>query len=402
MPAAQTSARRRPAADGTEEMTAAPNALDLAVAAGRSRAIRHATTGDRPKKGRAKAVRQKGPGVDGMTAATFRRGWPTIRHHVVGGLAGGYYQPEPVLPVVIRKAGRKPREGFANTLTDHAAAWMLAEGLGRCHLYAAQHPCVFAGTPGRSSLDAVQLLAREARRHPWYAGWDITNYFACIDRMATLDRLRHLTNDSAATAMVARFYDPGALVDGIVVPVPGFALGVSCSPVMSNFSMHHIDPALAELGAVFTRYYDDCGWLLDSRAQGEDALGKSAELALAEGFVMKPSSRQLVDLREAPATYLGWEIRPDRIDVSPAVLKRVAADLEDLIRRDRRGWRTDLSLRRAVNLMRGVIENFWFATNVKDLYDLARRAQAAWPDPEWDSVFSRMSGHLGSLRGVAL
>jgi hypothetical protein len=221
-------------------------------------------------------------------------------------LSGGVWRPLPYR--VFSVCEPKPRRICASDLRDrvvhHAICNVLDPIFERRMIYDS-----YACRVGKGTHAAVKRAQEFARRHDYFAQWDVRKYFASVEHTALKDLLRRMLKDERLLALLDRIIDhplPGS------APGRGLPIGNLTSQYFANLYLGELDHFVKERLGVkdYVRYMDD-GLLF-----GDEKPALHEHLAATRDFLR---DRLKVELKEeavriAPVwtgiSFLGFRIFP--------------------------------------------------------------------------------------------
>lgn len=214
-----------------------------------------------------------GPEVERFEAAAARH-----VSELAAALAGGGYEPQPVIRVEIAKSGGGTRRLAVPSLRDRIVERALLAELdlvtGPLLL-----PWSFACRRGLGVKDAVAALA-EARDEgaAWVARCDIDDCFERIPRWEVVRRLREVVADLAVIDLVRKFLDRPVVGQHVAYGDRGLGLhqGSPLSPLLCNLYLDAFDRPMLALGYRAIRYADDVAIPVAGRGSAERALKDAA------------------------------------------------------------------------------------------------------------------------------
>jgi RNA-directed DNA polymerase len=268
------------------------------------------------------------PGVDGESVEEFEaqakeRLWElseAVRTHA--------WTPKPLRRVWIPKPDGS-RRGLAIPCVEdrivHAAVAKV--------LYAVFEdefgPDCYAYVRGRSALDAVARLQREAQAGPrWVMETDIESLFYAIPRERLMDKLAARIADGSFLRLVRAIVRSGVLGEVAKSEEGGIAQGSPLSPLLANIHLAEFDRKVGSRRSLL-RYADDM--VVVCRSEGEaEAAREEVEAALQEeGLRMKPSNTRVVRL-EAGVDFLGYRITGWKAEPSAKAVERFQEKVRSL------------------------------------------------------------------------
>lgn len=216
-----------------------------------------------------------GPEVDHFEAAAARS-----ISRLCAELAGGAFQPRPVVAVDIAKPAGGVRHLAVPCLEDRIAERALLAELDAI-IDPLLLPWSFAYRHGLGVRDAVACLveAREAGA-TWVARADINDCFEHIPRWEVLRRLREVVPDTQAVDLIRRFLDRPVIGHRTARSERGVGLhqGSPLSPLLCNLYLDAFDRAMLAAGYRVIRYADDLAIPAPDRGSAEQALTQASEI----------------------------------------------------------------------------------------------------------------------------
>jgi CRISPR-associated protein Cas1 len=199
-------------------------------------------------------------------------------------LAGGTFEPRPVVRVKISKPDGRVRKLAVPGLTDRIAGRALLVG-----------------------LDALACLAgaRDAGA-AWVARCDIDDCFDRIPRWEVLRRLRDVVPDRAVVDLVRRFMDCPVIGEHVAHAERGLGLhqGSPLSPLLCNLYLDLFDRAMLARGYRAIRYSDDIAIPVPDRGSAEVALSDAATELGELRLTLDPVKSQVLSF-DAGVPFLG-------------------------------------------------------------------------------------------------
>ena len=274
-------------------------------------------------------------------------------------LSSGSYFPPPVKGVPIPKKSGGVRMLGVPTVADRVAQTavkMLLEPV----LDPLFHRNSYGYRPGRSALDAVEMVRRRSWEHDWVIEFDIKGLFDNIDHDLLMRALRKHCNTQWILLYVERWLKaPMQLTDGLMERNRGTPQGGVVSPLLANLFLHYaFDSWVAQnLRSVrFCRYADDGVIHCKSKAQAEFVLRRIDERFRQCGLELHPGKTRIVYCKDinrtethpdVQFTFLGYTFRPRKsvdkygrvyVNFTPAVSR----DAQRAMRQTIRGWNVQL------------------------------------------------------------
>ncbi len=307
-------------------------------------------------------VKAKGgsAGVDGESIEAFERNLSGNLYKIWNRMVSGSYFPPPVKNVSIPK-----RTGGTRILGIPTVADRIAQTAVKMVLEPMLEPIFddnsFGYRPGRSALDAIEMVRRRSWKYDWVVEFDVRALFDRIDHELLLRAVRKHCKTSWILLYIERWLKaPMVLEDGTqVARTRGTPQGGVVSPLLANLFLHYaLDMWMRrELRSVrLCRYADDGVVHCKSEEQARFALRKIGERLRECGLELHPEKTRIAycqDINRQGAyptiqfTLLGYTFRPRRaedkygrryVNFSPGVSR----DALRAMRQEIRGWHLQL------------------------------------------------------------
>jgi len=252
-------------------------------------------------------------------------------------------------------------------------------------------PDCYAYVRGRSALDAVARIQREARAGPrWVMETDIESFFDTIPRERLMDKLAARIADGSFLRLVRSIIWSGVLGERTESEGVGVAQGSPLSPLLANIHLAEFD---RKVGAhcSLVRYADDMVVVSRTKEEAEAAREKVEAALKDEGLKMKPRKTRVVRL-EAGVEFLGYRITGWKVDPSAKAVKRLQEKVRSLtVRHDTRPLKEVMS--RVMNVVRGWSQYYRLAGKSPVLWNvslwLTHRLQAYKVKHRWHGAWQR-------------
>lgn len=262
-------------------------------------------------------------GVDQQSIETFEKHVGDNLYKLWNRMTSGSYFPPPVKAVPIPK-----KSGGTRLLGVPTVADRVAQTVVKMVLEPALEPIFdrdsFGYRPGRSALDAVDLVRRRSWKYDWVVEFDIKGLFDNIDHELLLRALRKHCSTAWVLLYIERWLKaPMQTQEGMqVARHRGTPQGGVVSPLLANLFLHYALDAWMrrELrGVRFCRYADDGVIHCTSQAQALLALRKLGARLRECGLELHPEKTRIVYCRDVNRqddyptiqfTFLGYTFRP--------------------------------------------------------------------------------------------
>lgn len=294
-------------------------------------------------------------GVDQESIEKFERKLPGNLYRIWNRMASGAYFPPPVRAVDIPKKTGGIRTLGVPTVSDRVAQTAVKMVL-EPRLERLFDRDSFGYRPGRSALDAVELVRRRCWKYDWVVEFDIKGLFDNIDHSLLLRALtRHCDTDWVLLYIKRWLVVPLAKADGTLVPrTRGTPQGGVVSPLLANLFLHYALDAWIrrELRSVrFCRYADDAVIHCRSEEQAKFVLRRLDARLKECGLELHPQKTKIVycadvnrqlSYPQIQFTFLGYTFRPRKavdkyrrvfVNFLPAVSRDALKQMRQRVRR---------------------------------------------------------------------
>lgn len=293
-------------------------------------------------------------GIDQESIEEFERNLSRNLYKLWNRMASGSYFPPPVKAVPIPK-----KNGGTRTLGIPTVADRIAQTAVKMVLEPMLEPVFdrdsFGYRPGRSALDAIELVRRRCWDYDWVLEFDIQALFDRIDHGLLLRAVRKHCAVPWVLLFIERWLKaPMVLGDGTeVAREQGTPQGGVVSPLLANLFLHYALDAWVrrELRSVrLCRYADDGVIHCKSEAQARLALDRLGRRLKECGLELHPGKTRIVycqDINRQEAhpniqfTFLGYTFRPRKavdkygrvyVNFSPAVSRDALRSMRQRVR----------------------------------------------------------------------
>jgi RNA-directed DNA polymerase len=305
-------------------------------------------------------------GIDGETIEKFEGKLKDNLYKLWNRMVSGSYFPPPVKAVPIPK-----KTGGTRTLGVPTVADQIAQTAIKMVLEPLLEPVFddnsFGYRPGRSALDAIELVRRRSWKYDWVVEFDIKALFDTIDHELLLRAVRKHCKTPWVLLYIERWLKaPMVLEDGTqVARTRGTPQGGVVSPLLANLFLHYaLDAWMRRTmrSVRLCRYADDGVVHCRSEEQARFALRKIGERLRECGLELHPDKTRIAycrDLNRQGAypttqfTFLGYTFRPRKaqdkygriyVNFSPAVSREALCTM----RQEVRGWHLQLKRDKSV------------------------------------------------------
>jgi RNA-directed DNA polymerase len=300
------------------------------------------------------------PGVDEQSIEVFESRLSDNLYKLWNRMCSGSYFPPPVKAVPIPK-----KSGGVRLLGVPTVADRVAQTVVKLVLEPVLEPVFdrdsFGYRPGRSALDAVELVRRRSWKYDWVVEFDIKGLFDNIDHELLLRAVRKHCRTPWVLLYIERWLKaPMATEEGkLVARDRGTPQGGVVSPLLANLFLHYaLDVWMRrQMRSVrFCRYADDGVIHCQSEAQAKLVLRKLGQRLRECGLELHPDKTRIVYCQDinrqatyptTQFTFLGYTFRPRRaldkhgrlyVNFSPGVSREALTAMRQTVR----GWHLQL------------------------------------------------------------
>ena len=299
-------------------------------------------------------------GVDDESIATFEKHLGDNLYRIWNRMASGSYFPPPVKAVPIPKKSGGVRILGVPTVADRVAQTVVKTVLEPV-LESVFDRDSFGYRPGRSALDAVELVRRRSGKYDWVVEFAIKGLFDNIDHELLLRAVRKHCKTPWMLLYIERWLKaPMETEDGTrTARERGTPQGGVVSPLLANLFLHYALDAWMrrEMRSVrFCRYADDGVIHCTSEAQAQLVVRKLGERLRECKLELHPEKTKIVYCRDINRqgtyptiqfTFLGYTFRPRKavdkygrvyVNFSPGVSREALTAMRQTVR----GWHLQL------------------------------------------------------------
>ncbi len=294
-------------------------------------------------------------GVDQESIEEFEKKLQGNLYRIWNRMTSGAYFPPPVRAVDIPKKAGGTRTLGVPTVSDRVAQTVVKMVL-EPRLEQLFDRDSFGYRPGRSALDAVELVRRRCWKYDWVVEFDIKRLFDNIDHHLLLRALARHCEDAWVHLYIKRWLTvPLVRPDGAQVPrTRGTPQGGVVSPLLANLFLHYaLDTWIRrELRSVrFCRYADDAVIHCKSEEQARFVLRKLDARLKECGLELHQQKTKIVycadvnrqlSYSQIQFTFLGYTFRPRKavdkhgrvyVNFLPAVSRDALKQMRQTVRR---------------------------------------------------------------------
>ena len=299
-------------------------------------------------------------GVDMESIEKFESRLKDNLYKIWNRLSSGSYMPPPVKAVSIPKKSGGIRVLGVPTVADRIAQTVVKKVLEPM-LEPMFHRNSYGYRPGRSALEAVEIVRRRSWEYDWVIEFDIKGLFDNIDHELLMRAVHKHCQVPWVLLYIERWLKaPMQAEEGqLVERRRGTPQGGVVSPLLANLFLHYaFDRWVGQnLRSVrFCRYADDGVVHCKSLAQAQFALDRIRERFRQCGLELHPDKTRIVyckDINRCESypvvefTFLGYTFRPRKavdkygrmyVNFSPAVSREALREMRQTIR----SWRIQL------------------------------------------------------------
>jgi group II intron reverse transcriptase/maturase len=277
-------------------------------------------------------VKEKGggPGVDHMTLEDFERNLDENLKTMQNLLETGDYKPLPVLRFYRDKEGGAKRAIGIPVVRDKIVQQALLLVLSP--IFESEFlNCSFAYRPGRSALNAIDMLEALIKAgYKWVLDGDIENFFDSIDHELLISFVAEDVADTAILKLIEEFLN-ACVFDNMSIheEYMGITQGSVISPLLANVFLHRFDRAITAKGYHLIRYADDFVIVEETQEQIGNALADTAAILRALKLELNESKTKLIPAKEG-FVFLGYYIDTNGKGPSKKAIGAISQKLQEI------------------------------------------------------------------------
>ncbi|RCV63652.1 RNA-directed DNA polymerase [Methanophagales archaeon] len=199
-----------------------------------------------------------GPGVDQMTLDEFEQNLDDNLNTLRDLLVTGDYKPLPVVRIYKDKGNGTKRSIGIPVVRDKVVQQALLLVLSP--IFESEFlDCSFAYRPGRSALNAIDMLVALIKKgYKWVLDGDIENFFDSIDHDLLISFVAEDVADTRVLKLIEALLN-ASVFDNMSIHEEylGITQGSVISPLFANIFLHRFDQAITAKGYHLIRYADD-------------------------------------------------------------------------------------------------------------------------------------------------
>ncbi len=270
-------------------------------------------------------------GVDNITCEDFDAGLRENIQQLHAELENHSYQSQPVKTAFLYK-GEKRRSISLYSMRDKIVHLAIANDLTR--LYEPRmSSSVYAYRPGRSALQAIELLERSLKsiQNQWMLKTDIKDFFDSVPLKRLYQFLSETIKETDVIELIRTCCETAELQkDGTLIPKKiGLYQGSGLSPVLSNIYLMSFDHAAEQQCRTYIRYSDDILILGDSQEELEQIKASIRIKLEALGLTMNEEKTKICSAKEG-ISFLGYQLSEKGLSVPPKAEENLQVRLEEI------------------------------------------------------------------------
>ncbi len=271
-------------------------------------------------------------GVDGMKVDELlpflKQNGEAIRQEILE----GRYTPQPVRRVEIDKPDGGKRQLGIPTALDRMIQQAITQVLSPIFDPEFSESS-FGFRPGRSAKQAVEA----ARRHiedgyKWVVDTDLAKYFDTVNQDKLMNLVARKVKDKRVLKLIRLYLKSGVMLNGVVsYSEEGVPQGGPLSPLLSNIMLDELDKELERRGHKFCRYADDANIYVRSKRAGE-RLMKSITQFLEVRLKLKVNEKKSAVDRPWKRKFLGFSFYNRKGGIGIRVHEKSIMKFKDKVR----------------------------------------------------------------------
>lgn len=197
--------------------------------------------------------------------------------------------------------------------------------------------CSFAYRPGRSALNAIDMLVALVKEgYKWVLDGDIENFFDSIDHDLLISFVAEDVTDTRVLKLIeallnARVFDNMSIHEEYL----GITQGSVISPLLANIFLHRFDQAITAKGYHLIRYADDFVVLEDTQEKIGKALADTAATLRVLKLNLNEKKTKLIPIREG-FVFLGYYIDANGKGPGKKAIGAISQKLHDIAQAGKR------------------------------------------------------------------
>ncbi|OAS26209.1 group II intron reverse transcriptase/maturase [Paenibacillus oryzisoli] len=197
--------------------------------------------------------------------------------------------------------------------------------------------CSYGFRPGRSAHMALEKIGKDLMDgYTYVIDADLKSYFDTIPHEKLIDAIREEVVDGSVLELIRSFLKAGVMDNGSFhLNDVGTMQGGVISPLLANIYLHPLDKVMTERGQRITRYADDFVVCCKTQKGAERVLKSVVRFLEQElGLKVHPEKTKIVNNREEPLIFLGYEFRQGWMMPSDKAKKKFKERTKEITRRN--------------------------------------------------------------------
>lgn len=277
------------------------------------------------------------PGVDKVTIGDYEAELEDNLEVLQQKLKDKRYRPKPVRRKMITKEdGKKKRPLGIPTVEDRvvqAAIRNILEPIFEEDFL----PCSYGFRPNISAHMALDQVSEYLRQgYEYVIDADLQSYFDTIPHDRLEAQIRKRVTDGSVIQLIQQILRAGVMEGDLYEDTPlGAPQGGVLSPLISNIYLHQLDELMKERGHRIVRFADDFVILCRSQ-KGAERVMKSVTRYLENdlGLALHPTKTKVVDVKQEPFTFLGFEFYKHIRRIDPKKEAKFKKKVKEITRRN--------------------------------------------------------------------